>query len=654
MMNLTRAAVDTRGLGHASNAAPADEPLRLHVARAALVTMLGVLVVVLVRTAWICDDAYINFRTIDNFVHGYGLRWNVAERVQTFTDPLWLFLVSAAVAVTREYYFTTIFLSLGLSAAAVVLYATRVAADDWTALAGVLMFIGSKAFVDYSSGGLENPLAHALIVAFLAVYGRARTFDRRSIAHLTAIATLCALTRMDTVLLLAPALLVAVFAVGLRRSLAPIVAGASPLILWEIFSIVYYGQPLPNTAYAKLGGGIPGFERAEQGFYYLLDSLARDPPTLTIIGAGVAAPFAVRAPRDRAVASGMVASLVYVVSIGGDFMSGRFLAAPFLCGVILLTRIRWTLPGYVWAFPIAVMLVAAAGAQVAPFAADRTFHHDFQDRSPTVDERRVYYQYTGLLNAGATGPLDHPWARHGREVLAEGEPVTVWGANGFFGFTVGRRVHVIDPLALGDVLLARLPAESEWRPGHLLRRVPAGYEETLASGEDHVLEPSIAELYERIRLIVRGPLFGKARLLAIWRLNTGGYEHLIDTSSYGLQRVKLADLATPMPEGMRTERPGVRPIREGGIEVAFDRPWTSGLLEASLDANDDYLVVYNRNGRDVCHELLRARVPHSDGSAGLAVHSFAPPLCARGFDRLRIYGRHGYGPHFLGHLRQLP
>ena len=33
--------------------------------------------------AWVCDDAYITFRTIDNFLHGHGLRWNVAERVQS-------------------------------------------------------------------------------------------------------------------------------------------------------------------------------------------------------------------------------------------------------------------------------------------------------------------------------------------------------------------------------------------------------------------------------------------------------------------------------------------------------------------------------------------------------------------------------------------
>jgi hypothetical protein len=44
-----------------------------------LVAALLLVAVVLIRTAWICDDAYITFRTIDNFLHGFGLRWNVAE-----------------------------------------------------------------------------------------------------------------------------------------------------------------------------------------------------------------------------------------------------------------------------------------------------------------------------------------------------------------------------------------------------------------------------------------------------------------------------------------------------------------------------------------------------------------------------------------------
>src|SRR5437773_12560652 len=135
--------------------APRDEVTRIATARVVLAIALGVFALAVLRAAWLCDDAYINFRTIDNFLHGYGLRWNAAERVQTFTDPLWLFLVAAAVAVTREFYFTTIALSIAVSAACIGIYVAAVAPEAWTAAAGLLMLVCSKAFVDYSTGGLE-------------------------------------------------------------------------------------------------------------------------------------------------------------------------------------------------------------------------------------------------------------------------------------------------------------------------------------------------------------------------------------------------------------------------------------------------------------------------------------------------------------------
>ena len=50
------------------------------------IATLGLLfLVVLLRTAWLCDDAYIVLRSVDNLLHGHGLRWNVAERLLSFT-----------------------------------------------------------------------------------------------------------------------------------------------------------------------------------------------------------------------------------------------------------------------------------------------------------------------------------------------------------------------------------------------------------------------------------------------------------------------------------------------------------------------------------------------------------------------------------------
>ncbi|MGH9147066.1 MAG: hypothetical protein ACRD1Q_10180, partial [Vicinamibacterales bacterium] len=71
--------------------------------------------------SWIGDDAYIMFRVVDNFVSGYGLRWNTVERVQAFTSPLWVFVLSPFYAVTREVFYTSLAVSLALCMAALTL-----------------------------------------------------------------------------------------------------------------------------------------------------------------------------------------------------------------------------------------------------------------------------------------------------------------------------------------------------------------------------------------------------------------------------------------------------------------------------------------------------------------------------------------------------
>ncbi len=122
--------------------------------------------VVVVRRAWLGDDAYITFRTVDNFVNGYGLTWNIDERVQAYTHALWMFALSGVYAITREMYFTPIFFSIALSLAAVGLLAWRGSRSWWASTLGIFTLAMSNAFVDYSTSGLENPLSHLLLVFF--------------------------------------------------------------------------------------------------------------------------------------------------------------------------------------------------------------------------------------------------------------------------------------------------------------------------------------------------------------------------------------------------------------------------------------------------------------------------------------------------------
>jgi arabinofuranosyltransferase len=158
----------------------------------------------IVRYAWAAEDAYITLRTVDNFVHGHGLRWNVAERVQAYTHPLWMLVLSAVYAVTREDFLTLVFTCVTLSVAAFALL-QGLARSTMQALACGAILLLSPAYIDFSSSGLENALSHLLLAIFALVYLDGRQ-DPVGLRRRTFVAALCMTNRLDLGLLLLPAL----------------------------------------------------------------------------------------------------------------------------------------------------------------------------------------------------------------------------------------------------------------------------------------------------------------------------------------------------------------------------------------------------------------------------------------------------------------
>jgi arabinofuranosyltransferase len=486
----------------------------------------------LVRTAWLDDDAYITFRTVDNFLNGYGLRWNVANRVQAYTHPLWMFAITGAAAVTGEVYYASIFLSIAVSVAALALVLSRIARSLPSAAFALSAFVLSKAFVDYSTSGLENPLTHLLLAAFFAVQASMAPAGRRLLG-LSLLAALSMLNRVDTGLLVLPALAVEIWNVGMRRAWKPVLAGMAPLVAWEAFSLLYYGFLVPNTAYSKLRHGVPRPEILYQGFLYFLDSIANDPLTLLVIACALLSSFA--AARDWTVPAGIAFYLAYITWVGGDFMSGRFLTAPFMAAVIHLARQgppQFT-PG--WATAVAVVWLVGLSAPRPTLVSNSAYGSDIEparliSTAGITDERRYYYPQSGLLTAarGQTLP-NHKWVRMGEDLRARGARLFETDAAGFIGYAAGPGVHFIDKYGLGDPLMARLPAEVPWRIGHFVRRVPEGYVKSIESGHNVIADAGVAAYYERLRLITEGPLLSRRRLQAVLRMNLGRYEHYIES-----------------------------------------------------------------------------------------------------------------------------
>lgn len=503
-------------------------PYRAQIVLAAVVLLLGT---VMVRSAWLSDDGLITFRTIDHFVRGDGLRFNLAERVQAYTHPLWLLLLTPFYAVSREAFYTPILVSLAVSAGAVVLagLASVRSGRWWAASGGVLCLISSKAFVDYTSSGLETPLGYALLALWLHVYFDERRQNR--IGWLFGVASLSFVNRMDSVLLFVPGLVVAVFdtvrdGVPTRRWVPRVLRAVSPALLWLAFSLLYYGVPFPNTFYAKVATGIDASALRAQGLFYLGHSLRFDPTTPLLIAAAVALAgrdaWRRRRPQAAAVAAGILLQLLYVVDVGGDFMAGRFLALPLLAAVVLLVRIDWPQPAVAGLGALCVAISLAN--PLAPLRSGPDY--DNRDQETVIanrgisDERGFYYQRRGLLSPQRESRITAAWQ-------CRGDPDAVvirdvCGDLGYESFTGCRERFVVDRCALSDPLLARMPMidPTHWRVGHYFRRVPRGYRQSLVQDENRLVDPRHHALYDDIRRATRDPLLSAGRLGAIWRLST--------------------------------------------------------------------------------------------------------------------------------------
>ena len=508
---------------------------------AVLLALVALFTLVLLRTAWLTEDAYITFRVVDNFAGGYGLTWNPAERVQAYTHPLWMLVLLVPYLVTHEIFYTCVSLSIVVSVLTVVVLVFRVAVSATAGALAIVILSFSRAFVDFSTSGLENPLTHLILVLFFWIY-LGRDGSVRTLALLSLLAALGTLNRMDTLLFFVPAL-VHVFA-GLKgpRRLYAVALGFLPFVLWECFSLFYYGFFFPNTAYAKLSTGIPRSELFVQGFHYLTDSLLTDPLTLLTINAAIAAAFLTKQRRLVVVAAGILLYLLYVYWIGGDFMSGRFLSAP-LCGAVVLLS-RYTLEPVKVAVPAFALAVIVGFSSSHPTVLSGSDYGDWPredkiDRG-IADERAVYYGHAGLLGGKQDdrlrtyrlSQLGSGWAvneRRGRASGRVGAYVVVENAIGYAGFYAGPHVHILNPLALPDPLLARLPvAETPWRIGHFVREIPEGYVETLQQQRNLIADDRLAAYYDKLALVTRGPLFDRRRLVEIWKLNTGKYDDLVD------------------------------------------------------------------------------------------------------------------------------
>jgi hypothetical protein len=124
---------------------------------------------------------------------------------------------------------------------------------------------------------------------------------------------------------------------------------------------------------------------------------------------------------------------------------------------------------------------------------------------------------------------DNPLAREGRSYAASPETVFVHPWIGLVGFYAGPQKYIIDPNALSDPLLARLPVGPDFYfafwVSHWTRPLPAGYVESRQTGANRISDPAIHAFYDKIVTVTEGPILSAARFRDIFSLNWGSDRH---------------------------------------------------------------------------------------------------------------------------------
>lgn len=222
------------------------------------------------------DDAMISMRYAYNLAHGNGLVWNAGERVEGFTNPLWvgfmaLFHLFPIAASKISFYIQW----SGALFLAVTLFFVRGLVEQFTdELLPMLAAVAFTAFysplISWSLLGMEVSILTLILTAVLWIILRNGTSRFTPWTYiLLAVSTLIRLDMAVPLLVI----LAVMFIVQKEYRRQHVIWGLGLLLLFlggqTLARFFYYGDFLPNTFYLKVTGW-PFPLRIMRGLYTLI------------------------------------------------------------------------------------------------------------------------------------------------------------------------------------------------------------------------------------------------------------------------------------------------------------------------------------------------------------------------------------------------
>jgi len=305
------------------------------------------------------DDAMISMRYARNLAEGYGLVMNPGERVEGYTNPLWvLYMAAVHLFPLPESKISLVIQVTGLLLLLVNLVFVRrmalLASDGSSLTASAAMFLTAfyLPLINWTLQGMEVGL-QTLILSVVLCKAMTALRDGRFSPWIYILLGVNTLVRIDMAVPFAGVwLFLARFQPEHRRR--HLLWGGISLILFlgsqTAFRLLYYGDWLPNTYYLKMTG-YPVLLRLTRGFYVWWRFVWNLNPLLLLVPA---AALVLSYNRPRALLALVVGlQMLYSIYVGGDAWedmggSNRYISVAmpgfFVLFAYGLSRIRELVP----------------------------------------------------------------------------------------------------------------------------------------------------------------------------------------------------------------------------------------------------------------------------------------------------------------------
>lgn len=252
---------------------------------------------------FIQDDAYITLRYVENFISGNGLVFNQSERVEGYTNLLWLLLLSFIAIIVKIFsmqvdmslisqlfslLFSLVLLVFSFYFTKRFLFEKYPPKNNFEinfiliiSLIPPLLISFSTPFIYWGVSGMESTLFTFLVLfsVFRYLFNDKKKFDLVFVAVLVLNTVLRPEGLLIFILIVAHSFIInrkkintdaTQTNVKLMIKKNEIILYVILFLILMIFRLIYYGYPLPNTFYAKTGFNLEHFNR---GLEYVINGI---------------------------------------------------------------------------------------------------------------------------------------------------------------------------------------------------------------------------------------------------------------------------------------------------------------------------------------------------------------------------------------------